>query len=683
MNNFFYNNFDYTLFKKAFKETKGEPVIINILSSDSSLTDKKKETKQVARKNYSNKFEPSPFGKFFGPRRQQTSSVDMNNFSSWKNKNYRDIEKKIDKTEKNPLKFSIADFMNERSKSMKYNELDQSKSEIQKPITQLSSSDPLYKRFSLDSYMHKLEEQTKVKSSFEQNDDILEPLGDLTEKVVPDSSQDENFSYASDVNVEGVAFDDNIGGEKYRIVQDELDKVKSRLEKMEREIKDKSNEKVLSSEISDLTKDDNNDSFDLEKLGFDDDELDDDNKIEVDDIEKVNDKILSKEEISSTQGDENKPKVDHKKFMEINRTESSSPRKINSAAKTDEDELNKNDNDNLETNSSVDENIEVAQEVDDNIQTDASGKNLDEESVNLSSDEEFDENNDNTGIVDDENGNNLVDVEQDSDDGEFKTEIYDNDKRVDRDDILTKQDFRTMTDEFMQRFAQLYKKDNDNQNIAQQYDQQGNINSEASEQYSAPEPYQIEQYIPFVQTTEQVNQNNELQSKILELIEQNKKADSEAEEKLKKAELEKEKVAEEYENKIKEIEENYKKSYEEFKQKAYLEKLDSDLKLQQAESDFKKRESKIKEKEKAISKKQKIGELLKKEIKSNVSISNLEMEKKLLEESAKKGKKVETKVITKERIVEVPVKKKPVKKRGPKKKRRKIDSDIIGNIDFE
>ena len=59
------------------------------------------------------------------------------------------------------------------------------------------------------------------------------------------------------------------------------------------------------------------------------------------------------------------------------------------------------------------------------------------------------------------------------------------------------------------------------------------------------------------------------------------------------------------------------------------------------------------------------------------------MEKKLLEESAKKGKKVETKVITKERIVEVPVKKKPVKKRGPKKKRRKIDSDIIGNIDFE
>ena len=682
MNNFFYNNFDYTLFKKAFKETKGEPVIINILSSDSSLTDKKKETKQVARKNYSNKFEPSPFGKFFGPRRQQTSSVDMNNFSSWKNKNYRDIEKKIDKTEKNPLKFSIADFMNERSKSMKYNELDQAKSEVQKPITQLSSSDPLYKRFSLDSYMHKLEEQTKVKSSFEQNDDILEPLGDLTEKVVPDSSQDENFSYASDVNVEGVAFDDNIGGEKYRIAQDELDKVKSRLEKMEREIKDKSNEKVLSSEISDLTKDDNNDSFDLEKLGFDDEDIDDDNKIEVDDIEKVNDKVLSKDETSLKQNDENKPKVDHKKFMEINRTESSSPRKINSDAKSDESELNKNVNDDIETSVDVDENTEKAQEVDADKQTEAPSEDLNEESVNLSSDEEPEENNDNSGIVDDENENDLVNAEQSSDD-EFKTEIYDNDKRVDRDDILTKQDFRTMTDEFMQRFAQLYKKDNDNQNIAQQYDQQGNINSEVSEQYSEPEPYVAEQYTPFVQTTEQVNQNNELQSKILELIEQNKKADSEAEEKLKKAELEKEKVAEEYENKIKEIEENYKKSYEEFKQKAYLEKLDSDLKLQQAESDFKKRESKIKEKEKAISKKQKMGELLKKEIKSNVSISNLEMEKKLLEESAKKGKKVETKVITKERIVEVPVKKKPVKKRGPKKKRRKIDSDIIGNIDFE
>ena len=37
MNNFFYSSSDYDLFKKAFRSTKNEPVIINILSDDSSL----------------------------------------------------------------------------------------------------------------------------------------------------------------------------------------------------------------------------------------------------------------------------------------------------------------------------------------------------------------------------------------------------------------------------------------------------------------------------------------------------------------------------------------------------------------------------------------------------------------------------------------------------------------------
>ena len=39
MNNFFYRDTDYDLFKKALRSTKNEPVIINILSDDSSLAE--------------------------------------------------------------------------------------------------------------------------------------------------------------------------------------------------------------------------------------------------------------------------------------------------------------------------------------------------------------------------------------------------------------------------------------------------------------------------------------------------------------------------------------------------------------------------------------------------------------------------------------------------------------------
>ena len=674
MNNFFYNDLDYTLFKKAFKATKGEPVVINILSTDSSLSEKKKETKPVVRKNYSSKYEPSPFGRFFGPRKQQPASVDMKNFSSWKNKNYRDAEKRIDKIESNPLKFSISDFMNERSKNLKYNELDQTKNELQKPITQLSSNDPLYKRFSLDSYMHKLEEQTKVKSSFEQNDDILEPLGDLTEKVVPDSSQDENFSYDSDVNIEGVALGDTISGEKYSIDKEELDKVKSRLERMEKEIKDKSNEKILSTEISDLTKDE----FDLEKLSEAGEDATDANKmIEVDDIEKVNEKVINQ---SSSENDEkeDKPTIRNKKFVEINRLEPLSKR--HTVTKTDDDNWSSN-----EINESEDNATSQTGELNEEYQDVVQPEDMTDENGVI--------NNQDVEPGDNVSSNNEAGDFVDSEDSSYKTEIYDNDRKINRDDILTKDDFRTMTDEFMQRFTELYKKNN---NVIEQEPYEQNPEpqfvdgSTDMQQYQTTTQYPTEQYpadqfvvYPAQQQTQ--TDQNELKAKIQELIEQNKKADNEAEEKLKQAKLEKEKVAEEYENRIKQIEENYKKSYEEFKQKAYLEKLDSDVRLQQAEDNFKRRELKIKEKEKAISNKQKSSELLKKEIKSNVSISNLEMEKKLLEESAKKGKKVETKVITKEKIVEVekPIPKKPTKKRGPKKKRRKIDSDIIGNIDFD
>ncbi|MBP3582104.1 MAG: hypothetical protein J6J33_05065, partial [Clostridia bacterium] len=84
MNNFFYNSSEYSLFRKALKDTTGEPILINILSTDPSLNDDKQEVVQPQRKNQSSKFEPTtPFGKFFGARKAtRTTPVDMKDFSS-------------------------------------------------------------------------------------------------------------------------------------------------------------------------------------------------------------------------------------------------------------------------------------------------------------------------------------------------------------------------------------------------------------------------------------------------------------------------------------------------------------------------------------------------------------------------------------------------------------------------
>ena len=47
MNNFFSNNVDYNLFKKALRSTYNEPVVINIMSDDSSLEKPVVETVKV------------------------------------------------------------------------------------------------------------------------------------------------------------------------------------------------------------------------------------------------------------------------------------------------------------------------------------------------------------------------------------------------------------------------------------------------------------------------------------------------------------------------------------------------------------------------------------------------------------------------------------------------------------
>ena len=95
MNNFFYSSSDYDLFKKALRTTKNEPVIINILSDDSSLNEAGEDAVAVntQRKQMSSKFQASPFDKFFGPRKKRTDPLDMKDFSSWKNKNYRNARR--------------------------------------------------------------------------------------------------------------------------------------------------------------------------------------------------------------------------------------------------------------------------------------------------------------------------------------------------------------------------------------------------------------------------------------------------------------------------------------------------------------------------------------------------------------------------------------------------------------
>jgi hypothetical protein len=757
------------------KETKNEPVVINILSTDSSLQKNEDEVKtQVVRKNFSSKFEPSPFGKFFGPRKERTAPVDMSNFSSWKNKNYRNAEKNIDKKASVSEKFSVADFLANNSKRERYNELDQAKSELQKPITQLSTEDPLYKRFSLDSFMHKLEEQTNVKDKFEKNDDILEPLGDLTEKVVPNSSQDENFGSSSDVDIEKVAFDSHTGGERFSFDRSELDKIRTRLDKIEKEnanIKEKPTEKVITSELSDLTKGED-DEFDLSKLGGDD--------FETDDIDKVNEKLGVNEVEEKDKIDA--PKIDHKKFIEVNKTEPLTRRYVAEEPEHKEVETaTRSTNNSVETDSSTNSEIEFSEKASDIQSNDVKGTS-----------ENFVSNGEDTKkfVVVEQNfgggsNNNTesgepvdVDASGASDtNSNGGTIIINQQSNGNVDDTNSneslKKDFKSITDEFMAKFTQMYKKDNAVEETSQTSDEGSSDesvekindnqvdesnetiqdeNEESVEETSEVDENSIdeenEEFVDdgngeFVddasETTEQAGgitatggtfagqpnmpygypqqsydyskyaeKQNELQAKIIELIEQNKKADTETEAKLRQAELEKERVAKEYENRLKEVEENYKKHYEAFRQKAYLEKLDSDIKLQKAERDFKRREQKIKEKEQAWSKKQKSGEILRKELKSNISISNLEMEKKLFETISKKNNDAQNEIQesenTNNKIQNIEVQEPEEKKKSTvqtkpqnnskttkrrstssvrKARKKKMDSDIIGGIDFD
>ena len=729
MNNFFYNESDFSLFKKALKQTESEPVIINILSTDSSLKEANKhEEAPVVRKNLSSKFKPNPFNKFFGPRKQRTTPVDMGNFSSWKNKNYREAEQQISTSTETSARttFSLADYMNQNTSEKKFNDVDQLKSETQKPITQLSSDDPTYKKYSLDSYLHKLEQQSQVKSEFEENSDILEPLVDMNmQEVVPTSGQDEVFGGASNVNVEDFSLDEGFAGERFSFEREELDKVRSRLDKLEREaqnIKEKQTEKVISTnELTDIAKDGEEDDFDLGKLGIDDEDL-------LDDIEKVNDKFGA----NDVQEKPDAPKVQGKRFFEINRNENVKPRT------TEQEDVVGGGS--VDDESSEETSAETTETSTETASTEATQTGSGSpEGVVISGDV--------TILTGGEGETATTEAEQGetaSAEGEEKEEFVTG-KTVSRDDILTKEDFRTITDEFMTKFTEMYQKGPNGAQQGQSFgapaetagegvppldtdDEMTGFDGQSVPVYGDPyEAYGQEQTpvgytgygpAPIDNTQMLQQQQNELQAKIIEMLETNKKSDFEAEEKLRLAKLENQRMAQEYETRLKDLESSFRRRDEEMKKQAYLDKLKSDIKLKKAETSYKKKEEEFRELANVSSEKAKFGIMLKKELENNLNISNLEMDKKLLEVASKNKKKlydeelaakekaakvVETEVVEEEveeeEVVEKP-KKTTTKKTTTRRRtttgrtttrprsrtrtpRRKIDSDIIGGIDFE
>ena len=174
---------------------------------------------------------------------------------------------------------------------------------------------------------------------------------------------------------------------------------------------------------------------------------------------------------------------------------------------------------------------------------------------------------------------------------------------------------------------------------------------------------------------------------------------------------------------MKELEKTIRQREEDAKQKAYIEKLKNDIKLKKAETDYKVREARMKESAKHHSNIQFVGAQLKAELKNSINVSNLEMEKMLLEcvtkinKEAQKEKErqleeaqakldAETEVEDVEEVEEVVEEPKAKTTRArttrgrtttrrttrrtttrthshTRTPRRKIDSDIIGGINFE
>lgn len=630
MEDFFNDAFEYNIFKKALKATDGEPVIINLLSTDSSLKSDKDEPLHVSvpqRKNMSEKFEPSPFGKYFGSRKKRTAPVDMNNFSAWKNKNYRKVEEASKEEPQIGSKtFSLSDYMKSKS-DQKYTELDQAKTDLKKPITQLSSDDPDFRKFALDSYMHKLEEGIIAKDKFEENDDLLEPISSFSSETDTNSMlQDEDFS-DNRFNVEKVAFDDFDSGDKYSLNKNELDEVKNRLERLEREannIKEKPTHKIITGdEFKETTEEDNEEDsvFSFSSL-IGDDELDEEQEEIISSISNFQDKEDDSSSVQSDIDEEASSTETHEEDEEndvFGKLIAGEDYKTSSEEASEELETStveeKTDAVEDDENSETNQLIQAMAEYPDGSYDDDGEDEVEEEDIEDTSVEEF--------------YDNAASAQ------EIETEQYDEDEdSINKNDILTKEDFKAMTDDFMSQF--------------------------------------------------------ESQKK--------------AEEKVKKAEAEKEQAYREYQDRLKSVEESYNKKYEEIKQKMLMDKLENDKKLSEFQNKFRLRESSIRQEQqvKPASNMKEIGLMYKKQLKSNYNISNLESDKKLLQISNRIKKEEEKKLKTETETnvskkttsrktsstgsakdLSVSVQAKARARRRRSSNRRRIDSDIIGSIDFE
>lgn len=699
MNNFFYRDLDYDLFKKALRSTKNEPVVINILSNDSSLNTESSTDNVVntQRKQMSSKFQASPFDKFFGPRKKRTDPIDMKDFSSWRNKNFRESEKKINEAPETTTKFSFSDFLNSKTKNDKFNDEDKLKSETQKPIDQISVNDEDYKKFSLDSYLNKLERESKVKKDFEKTEDLMDPFIEDNE-VTSDASQDENFMSDGNVGVEDVALGGDVGGDKFSFDRDELDTIKARLEKMEREannIKDKPTTKVISTEeINEMKgKTDEDDEFDLDKLGIE------------DDIERVNKKIDTLNKALQITGDDETetPVVQHKRFFEINKNFDDT--KV--SEKTEDKSAEETDNlDNLEAGS---EDVKADDKNEETAKTSEDGVVKPSVNINANTDDLDEEGETEESIID------VVEMPESVNENDLeKSEINEGH------DYLTRADFKNFTEEIVNKFSEMYRdtnKNNPNDNQAldagdgiAQDDVVGQAYGQPFGQGDEMMPYgQTYQGVPVAQNPNEPNiyqQQTDLQTKIVELIEQNKKSDLDVAEKLQQVELEKQRVTQQYEARLRELEASMKKREEEVKQQAYIEKLRNDIKFKSSENKFKLREEKIRESEKLSSEIQLASEKLKSELRNCLNISNLEMDKKLLESVNKihKISNVSAETDVQEDVDEVQeetekttrTRRTSTRRTSTRRKtssvktrmrtrtpRRKIDSDIIGGIDFD
>lgn len=727
MINFFNSNSDFDLFKKALRSTKNEPVVINILSNDSSLREggDNEEVAGAERKQMSSKFQASPFDKFFGPRKKRTDPVDMKDFSAWKNKNYRESEKQINETPEETTRFSFSDYLNSKTKDEKYNDEDKMKSELQKPIDQMSVGDENYSKFSLDSYLNKLEQETKVKKDFETTEDLIDENGN-DDLMSQSQDQDENFMDNSDVGIEDVVHgEDDVSGEKFAIDKEELDSVKARLEKMEREAdngKDKPTTKVISQdEINELKGEDEDDEFNLDKLGIE------------DDIERVNQKIDSLNKVLQVTGDEESktPKVEGKRFFEVNKNfddtkskdeNSSSISLIETLEKAEElekklsEKLEEKQEDSEEQGIVKPEIIDgsVASDTDTNEEENSDEETIvdgvlipEEETISNETDEEKLSSNETDeekpSVTSEETVVDETDVSENDSQNELKSQINKNDE------VLTKADLNDMKDEILDKFSELHRDSSAEGQAYPAVDEFGNPYVQPVATGVAQQPYSpaVQQYVGVgaiqnPQQSEQLyQQQNDLQAKIVELIEQNKKSDSDVAEKLKQAELEKQQVAERYEARLRELEASMQKREEEVKQQAYIERLKNDIKFKKSETKHKLREEQIRESEKMLSENQLASEKLKSELKNSLNVSNLEMDKKLLEcvnklHKEKMPEKMVEEVVEQEEIEEKPRTRTRTARSTTRRKtstvrsrmrtrtpRRKIDSDIIGGINFD